>query len=777
MFDGPPPNPADMISWKKYAPAIVASLVYAGAAGAQDVRLDATTAEFVPGALSDASAIVGAPAPPDGLGGDITLVGRLAAGETRGLDLVDDVLYRSNGGYFEALDVTAPASPSVLGRYLTPQGIVQGAHVQAALAYVAVSRGTPYASRGSLDIVDVSNPAGMSLVGQIPGRTVFDVRVAGTTAYLATGGGGLRLYDVSNPAAPAAQGFVTVSGGSVLSVALNGTTAFLAAGNAGLRVVDVSNPDTPVAAGSLPALGGFATRVVYDAGKAYVSVQDVGLVVVDVTNPAAPTELGRYLVAGDAAFQIRSVAVAGTTAYLGKDDGILSINVANPASPALLDSLIFGSSGASQYILLDGPTAFVGNRYHGVRVLDVANPAAMSELALVHNGGFSFKVNLIGNVAYIADLLGQLRLIDVSTPEAPVEIGRLGGLSNADGVDVIGSTAYVVHRGTFDPPTGMLSRVDISNPAAPALIDQVVTPSWAYGVDVSGSTVFVATGFNGTADGSVRAYQDTGALAFLDDGATGNQALDVRVDGGRAYVPTFGSGLSILDVSDPADITPLSLNTIGAFATSVEVNGNVVYMSDNDIGGSRGMSVIDVSNPATPQLLDTGTAIAGGSPSDVAYGADRAFVSVDFVGFYPFDVTNPADVTSLPSVTTADRATGIDVEGSLVAVADAGAGLWLFRIEGATASEPGGSSARLRAGAGPNPFRSEATLRIELPAASDFVVEVFSTLGHRVVRAESAGAAGVNDVVLDGRAWAAGSYVYRVTAGGETVTGRLTRVR
>ena len=95
------------------------------------------------------------------------------------------------------------------------------------------------------------------------------------------------------------------------------------AGNAGLRVVDVSNPAAPAALGSLPALGGFATRVAYEAGRAYVSVQDVGMVIVDVSNPAAPVELGRYLVAGPSNFQIRSVAVAGNTAYIGKDDGIV----------------------------------------------------------------------------------------------------------------------------------------------------------------------------------------------------------------------------------------------------------------------------------------------------------------------------------------------------------------------------------------------------------------------------------------------------------------------
>jgi hypothetical protein len=267
-------------------------------------------------------------------------------------------------------------------------------------------------------------------------------------------------------------------------------------------------------------------------------------------------------------------------------------------------------------------------------------------------------------------------------------------------------------------------------------------------------------------------------LSLLDEGATGNQAFDVRVAAGRAYVPTFGSGLSILDVSNPADIQPLSLNSLGAFSTSVEVNGTVVYMSDNEIGGSRGLSVIDVTNPASPQLLDTGTAIAGGSPTDVAYGADHAFVSVDFVGLYPFEVSNPADIVAQPSVTTSDRATGVDAEGTLVAVADAGAGLWLFRIDPPTAGEPNPPAGLRVVDAGPNPFRGEATLGFELPRTTEVVVEVFSALGRRVARLElGTKAAGAHEVALDGRAWPAGAYLYRLSAGGDVASGTLTLVR
>jgi hypothetical protein len=193
--------------------------------------------------------------------------------------------------------------------------------------------------------------------------------------------------------------------------------------------------------------------------------------------------------------------------------------------------------------------------------------------------------------------------------------------------------------------------------------------------------------------------------------------------------------------------------------------------------------VIDVTNPASPQLLDTGTTIAGGSPSDVAlanaFSTAIALVSVDFVGLYPFLANNPSDIQALPSIVTSDRATGVDAEGSTIVVADAGAGLWVLTIVPLPANEPGAPPAGLRLlDAGPNPFASAARVRFELIEPADVRVEVHSVLGRRVAVLDlGSRPAGVAEVTLDGREWPAGHYLVRVMAGGASVSTRLTRVR
>ena len=752
--------------------ALGAALLLGTAARAQ--HIDPVTGEERPGAETSRVPADLAGEAPARAGADLVLVGRLADGETRGFALVGDVLYRSNGGYLEILNVADPAAPVVLGRFLAEQGVVQGAAVLGGLAFVPVSRGTPFSTRGSLQIVDVSDPARPLGVAQITGRSFFDAVARGTTVYTAAGTGGLRLYDVSAPAAPVAQGVATVSGGSVLSVALSGTTAVLAAGAAGLAIVDVANPAAPVLRSTL-ALGDFATRVAIVGTRAYVSVNNVGLVIVDVSAPTAPVEIGRFAIASS---QVRSVAVAGTTAYVGDDRGFNAVDVSTPATPVALGRVDFGQGGSAQYIVVDGGEAVVSSRFQGVRVLDVTTPAPTVR-ARIDNGGFSFKVNVVDGIAYVADLLGQVRLVDVSNPAAPRELGRVQNIPNATGVEVGGGIAYVADRG--DAGAG-LTRVDVSNPAAPVVLQTVATGGAAYGLDLDGQTLYVANGYGvaGSGPGSVlSAAVSPAGVAFLDEAQPGNQAFDVRVSGGRAYVAMFGSGLSIFDVSNPAAMMPLSLGAVGAFASAVEVDGTTVYLADSQVGSPLAISIIDASTPSAPVLRASANAIQGGTAVDVGLGQGYAYAAVDFVGLYQFDVTNSAAPARRETVTSSDRATGVDVEGRTVVLADAGAGLWVFQTPFITSGEGAAAAdAVLAVAAAPNPTAGAARIQVRLPAAAEVTVEVFSTLGRRVARLDAGTlAAGTHALRLDAGTWTAGVYIVRLTAGGQTATGRLTVTR
>ncbi|MDX1419073.1 MAG: T9SS type A sorting domain-containing protein [Rubricoccaceae bacterium] len=75
----------------------------------------------------------------------------------------------------------------------------------------------------------------------------------------------------------------------------------------------------------------------------------------------------------------------------------------------------------------------------------------------------------------------------------------------------------------------------------------------------------------------------------------------------------------------------------------------------------------------------------------------------------------------------------------------------------------------------PNPFRGQTHIGFALEADADVRLTVYDVLGREVaVLVDGYREAGAHQAVFDARGLAAGTYVYRLTAGAEATTGRLT---
>ena len=78
----------------------------------------------------------------------------------------------------------------------------------------------------------------------------------------------------------------------------------------------------------------------------------------------------------------------------------------------------------------------------------------------------------------------------------------------------------------------------------------------------------------------------------------------------------------------------------------------------------------------------------------------------------------------------------------------------------------------------PNPFNPTTTLRYALPESGEVRLEVFALTGQRVaVLAEGVRQAGWHSVTFDGGHLSSGVYVYRLTAGGQIHTRKLTLIK
>jgi hypothetical protein len=179
---------------------------------------------------------------------------------------------------------------------------------------------------GGLRVIDVSDPAAPAEAGFLDTpRQALSVAVAGPYAYVGDGDARWRVIDVSDPGAPVEVGSLGTQG-PVTDTAIVGDLAYFTDGWGGsLRIIDLSDPAVPAEVGFYYTFG-YADRVVVDGGYAFVADRDAGLYVVDVANPVDPIEAGFYEVSA----RITGLAVVMGHILVATDEGSYALEFSPP---------------------------------------------------------------------------------------------------------------------------------------------------------------------------------------------------------------------------------------------------------------------------------------------------------------------------------------------------------------------------------------------------------------------------------------------------------------
>ena len=121
---------------------------------------------------------------------------------------------------------------------------------------------------------------------------------------------------------------------------------------------------------------------------------------------------------------------------------------------------------------------------------------------------------------------------------------------------------------------------------------------------------------------------------------TDDEAMDVFVTNGVAYVADGEGGLVVMDVTDSANPVRIGLYDTDGFASGVAVSGDYACIAD----GTNGLVVFDVSAPTVPQKVATyptpGTAVKVVIRGNYAYVADG--IGGQNGGLEIVNISNPA---------------------------------------------------------------------------------------------------------------------------------------
>jgi hypothetical protein len=247
--------------------------------------------------------------------------------------------------------------------------------------------------------VDLSDPATPVETGsvQFPFAAVLDI--AGQYAYVAkwTNGGLFGVADISDPSAPTLvwQGGLS---NQPYALKVDGSHAYMAessesntASDGGLRVYDLADPAAPVEVSHLNDGCGNGYDLAIDSGVSllYLACGN-GVQVIDIADPAAPVVVGRYDTGDDD--QYTHVAQRGDRAWFADSDGVHELDVADPTQPTQVGLTPTGHQGVQRLAALDDGRLFALGGITGVHVLspgDDTGPDATPLENKVPVGGLS----------------------------------------------------------------------------------------------------------------------------------------------------------------------------------------------------------------------------------------------------------------------------------------------------------------------------------------------------------------------------------------------------
>jgi len=123
---------------------------------------------------------------------------------------------------------------------------------------------------------------------------------------------------------------------------------------------------------------------------------------------------------------------------------------------------------------------------------------------------------------------------------------------------------------------------------SPILVGTYKTPSYALGVFVSGSYAYVADWGSGL---QIINVSNPASPTLAGSYDTPDYAEGVFVSGSYAYVADWGSGLQIINVSNPASPTLAGAYDTPGYARGVFISGSYAYVAD----GANGLLIFDIS--------------------------------------------------------------------------------------------------------------------------------------------------------------------------------------
>jgi hypothetical protein len=531
----------------------------------------------------------------------------------------------------QAFDITNPGNPTSLG--VVGDGGLANA--------VTVSNGELYAWGIGLSVYSLvggnlqtitNNDTGFDGLLSAGGDTIA---IIGSTAICAGGQYGIFLFNVSSSTALPYLGEFASTAGYYYSTAVSGSDVYSVTQNDGLKVFDVSNPAAPNLLSQFISTfdgGGGGTKVMVSGTQAYF-LADGQINILNVSNPSQPVFSGSnsqnsFFVTDFYPLE-RSIVVTGAemTSAPPHLPSAAVFDISDPASIVIQTPFEFqNDTDGSTLCIGNSNTAYVAVPHSvgndsSLAIMTVSDPSNLQETGTLPDIGEVFRPDMAlssdGRYLYVGCYDLNWKIIDVTTPSSPIITSTTAVDSSVNCVNLQGSDLFVA-EGT------KVLVYDVSNPNQPQLLRSYNTPAIATDVQISGNLLYVADANDGL---TILGLEDTNtpfvqitSPAGGGVSATGTSTLNLT---GTA---NDGQGLA------PGPITNVTwTNSAGGGGTAAgtnnwSINGialqtgtNVLTVTAVDAAGNVGSTALTVvyTPPLQAQTIDfpaIADQVYGGTP-------------------------------------------------------------------------------------------------------------------------------------------------------------------
>jgi hypothetical protein len=279
------------------------------------------------------------------------------------------------------------------------------------------------------------------------------------------------------------------------------------------------------------------------------------------------------------------------------------LNVCNFASP---DGLVSAGASGSCIITVtnSGFTATSNGTVSTFSPVEVSNLSIPGAVAADIGGGF----------LSVATGTGGMVVVDVNDRTKPYTRGALGGLGDAEGVRVWNGYVLIADS------TGNLQIAQAANPDTPLLLTTFPIPGNPLTIAAHGNLGAVAA-----QSGGVTLVDLTNPLSPVllstipGPPSTLSTGVDFDQQTNLLAIALSGGGLQLVDISNLASPSVLSLLP-GGDVRRVLLRYPAALLADN----SRGVTGVDITNPAQPGPVNPITGGFAGAPVDIAASGNFA---------------------------------------------------------------------------------------------------------------------------------------------------------